>query len=321
MFLVFIISLFYLIFATCININWIHEIAAYFGYPLAIYLVVFVALIPGFIYIFTLFSIIFTKREKNICFKRGCDVTVLIPVYNAQNSIEKTIDSIIHQRYCGRIHIIVIDDGSTDESLKILKKRNCNAKITVLEIEHKGKSYALNEGLKHVKTEYVITVDSDTILHSMAIQNIMDKLVNSEENIVATAGAIFAQNDKKNFVTKLQQWDYTLGIFGVKLYQGSYNSTLVAQGAFSAYKTEIVKDVGGWQDCVGEDIVLTWDLLSKGYQTNFAKNAIAFTESPETFKGLFRQRKRWARGMIEAFKKVKVITSKELSIKSRFLMC
>lgn len=155
----------------------------------------------------------------------------------------------------------------------------------------------------------------------MAIQNIMDKLVNSEENIVATAGAIFAQNDKKNFVTKLQQWDYTLGIFGVKLYQGSYNSTLVAQGAFSAYKTEIVKDVGGWQDCVGEDIVLTWDLLSKGYQTNFAKNAIAFTESPETFKGLFRQRKRWARGMIEAFKKVKVITSKELSIKSRFLMC
>ena len=82
---------------------------------------------------------------------------------------------------------------------------------------------------------------------------------------------------------------------GVKLYQGNYNSTLVAQGAFSAYKTKIVKDVGGWQDCVGEDIVLTWDLLSKGYKTNFAKNAIAFTESPETLKGLFRQRKRWAR--------------------------
>lgn len=69
----------------------------------------------------------------------------------------------------------------------------------------------------------------------------MDKLVNSEENIVATAGAIFVQNDKKNFVTKLQQWDYTLGVFGVKLYQGNYNSTLVAQGAFSAYKTEKIK--------------------------------------------------------------------------------
>lgn len=57
---------------------------------------------------------------------------------------------------------------------------------------------------------------------------------------------------------------------------------------------------------MGEDIVLTWDLLSKGYEINFAKNAIAFTEAPETLKGLCRQRKRWARGMIEAFKKVKM---------------
>ena len=321
MLLVFIISLFYLIIATFININWIHEIAAYFSYPIAIYLVVFVALIPGFIYIFTLISIVFTKKKRKNCIQRGCDVTILIPVYNARKSIQKTIDSIMHQKYCGKIHIIVIDDGSTDNSLELIKKMNCYSKIAILEIEHNGKSYALNEGLKYVKTQYVITVDSDTILHPLAVQCIMDRLVNSEEEVVATAGAIFVQNDKKNFVTKLQQWDYTLGIFGVKLYQGNYNSTLVAQGAFSAYKTKAVKELGGWQACVGEDIVLTWNLLSKGYKTNFAKNAVAFTEAPETMRVLFRQRKRWARGMIEAFKKVKVITSKKLSMQSRFLMC
>lgn len=93
-----------------------------------------------------------------------------------------------------------------------------------------------------------------------------------------------------------------MGIFGVKLYQGKYSSTLVAQGAFSAYKTEILKQIGGWQNCVGEDIVLTWELLSKGYETNFAQNAIAFTKVPETFKNLGRQRKRWARSMIDALK-------------------
>lgn len=54
----------------------------------------------------------------------------------------------------------------------------------------------------------------------------------------------------------MQQWDYTLGIFGVKLYQGNYNSTLVAQGAFSAYKTCLLKQIGGWQNCVGEDLAL-----------------------------------------------------------------
>ena len=124
-----------------------------------------------------------------------------------------------------------------------------------------------------------------------------------------------------SFITKLQEWDYTLGIFGVKLYQGNYNSTLVAQGAFSAYKTKILKQIGGWQNCVGEDIVLTWELLSRGYETNFAKNAIAFTEVSETFHKLGRQRKRWARGMIEAFKRVKIVTSKELNFKSKFLMC
>lgn len=102
----------------------------------------------------------------------------------------------------------------------------------------------------------------------------MNKLTSSSRNTVATAGCIFVKNAKKSFVTKLQEWDYTLGIFGVKLYQGNYDSTLVAQGAFSAYKTDALKEIGGWQDCVGEDIVLTWQLLSIGYETNFAKNAM-----------------------------------------------
>ncbi|MGN1326972.1 MAG: glycosyltransferase, partial [Clostridia bacterium] len=76
-----------------------------------------------------------------------------------------------------------------------------------------------------------------------------------------------------------------------------------------------------WQNCVGEDIVLTWELLSNGYTTNFSKNAIAFTEVPENLNSLGNQRKRWARGMIEAFKKVEILSSKKLNFKSKFLMC
>lgn len=314
--LVFIISLLYLALAIFININWIHDIACYLSYPLAIYLVTFVALIPGFIYIFTLLSII-KEKDKKQKQQKHCDVTVLIPVYNAKKTVQETINSVINQKYNGEIQIIIIDDGSKDGTSNLIKTMNCN--ITIIEIDHKGKSYALNEGLKHIKTDYFITVDSDTILHPLAIQNIMDKLTNSDEKTVAAAGAIFVKNDQKNFVTKLQTWDYTLGIFGVKLYQGNYNSTLVAQGAFSAYKTEKIKEIKGWKPCVGEDIVLTWNLLEKGYQTKFAKKAIAFTETPETFKGLFKQRQRWARGMIEAFKQTK-ITSKKLNLKSKFLM-
>ena len=148
----------------------------------------------------------------------------------------------------------------------------------------------------------------------------MNKLTTSNKKTAATAGCLFVKNAKKSFITKLQQWDYTLGIFGVKFVQGNYNSTLVAQGAFSAYKTKIIKEIGGWENCVGEDIVLTWQLLSKGYETNFSKNAIAYTEVPEKFKDLGKQRKRWARGMIEGFKKVKIFKSKKMNVKSKFLI-
>ena len=311
----------YFICSIFINVNWINDIACYFGYFLAIYLVTFIAIVPGFNFVFTFISLLFNKKEKKTCIKKEEDVTILIPAYNAKKSIKETIESIKNQKYCGDIYINIIDDGSTDGTLELLKSMNLGANITLIESNHIGKALALNKGLQQVNTDYTITVDSDTTLHPLAVRNIMKRLVNSNKKTAATAGCLFVKNNKKSFITKLQEWDYTLGIFGVKLVQNNYNSTLVAQGAFSAYKTKMLREIGGWQNCVGEDIILTWQLLSKGYETNFAKNAITFTEVPEDLKSLGRQRKRWARGMIEALKKVKIITSKKLNFKSKFLMC
>ena len=315
------LALLYFIFSTFISINWINDIACFFGYFLAIYLVTFIALVPGFNYVFTFVSLLCNKKSKKICNQKDEDVTILIPVYNSKKYIKETIKSIKSQKYNGNIYINIIDDASTDGSVELLKKIKAEEDIKFIESSHIGKASALNKGLRYVCTDYVITVDSDTVLHPFAIKNIMNKLVNSDEKTVATAGCLFVKNAKKSFVTKLQEWDYTLGIFGVKMLQGNYNSTLVAQGAFSAYKTEPLKEIGGWKNCVGEDIVLTWELLNKGYNSNFAQNAIAFTEVPEKLGKLGKQRKRWARGMIEAFKKVKVLTSRKLNIKSKILMC
>lgn len=303
-----------------IDINWIYDIACYLGYFLAIYLVTFIAIIPGFNYVFTFISLLFKKKKKKSCNKCEEDVTILIPVYNVKESIQDTLESIKNQKYSGNIYINIIDDGSTDGTIELLKTMDFNSNTNIIGLEHNGKAAALNEGLKNVKTDYIITIDGDTVLHPLAVRNIMHKLTNSEQKTAATAGCLFIKNAKKSFITKLQEWDYTLGIFGVKLLQGNYNSTLVAQGAFSAYKTKLLKEIGGWKNCVGEDIVLTWQLLSKGYETNFAQNAIAYTVVPEKYRALGKQRKRWARGMIEAFKKVPVFTSKKLCAKSRFLM-
>ena len=210
-----------LICSLCININWINDIACYFGYFIAIYLVTFVALIPGFNYIFTFINLLFDKKEKKSKNKREEDVTVLIPVYNAKKTIKETIESIKKQKYCGNIYINIIDDGSTDGTLEYLKSIDLDSNINIIESKHSGKAEALNKGLQKVNTDYTITIDGDTILHPLAVRNIMNKLINSNEKTVATAGCLFVKNAKKSFITKLQEWDYTLGIFGVKLVQGS----------------------------------------------------------------------------------------------------
>jgi biofilm PGA synthesis N-glycosyltransferase PgaC len=79
--------------------------------------------------------------------------------------------------------------------------------------------------------------------------------------VCACAGDLIAANATQNFLTRMQGWDYRLGINGVKCTQAAYNSALVAQGAFSAYWTEDIRAVGEWPDAIGDDIVLTWSLL------------------------------------------------------------
>jgi biofilm PGA synthesis N-glycosyltransferase PgaC len=100
----------------------------------------------------------------------------------------------------------------------------------------------------------------------------------------------------------VQEWDYFHGIASIKRIQSLFQGTLVAQGAFSLYRKSVLEDVGGWPDCVGEDIVLTWAMLKEGHRVGFCEDACAFTNVPATLPQFIRQRQRWSRGMIEAFK-------------------
>jgi biofilm PGA synthesis N-glycosyltransferase PgaC len=100
----------------------------------------------------------------------------------------------------------------------------------------------------------------------------------------------------------MQEWDYFLAIASVKRQQALFQGTLVAQGAFSVYRTTAVLNVGGWPNKIGEDIVLTWALIKEGGRTIFEPSAIAFTDAPVRFRHFVRQRQRWARGMIEGLR-------------------
>ncbi|MND92757.1 Poly-beta-1,6-N-acetyl-D-glucosamine synthase [compost metagenome] len=165
-----------------------------------------------------------------------------------------------------------------------------------------GKAAVLNRGLKEASHDLIITIDGDSWVRHDGLAQIVERLLTDPVNTVAVAGAVMVRNSRKNFLTRAQEWDYFHGIAAVKRMQSMYHGTLVAQGAFSLYTRAALEEVGGWPECVGEDIVVSWALLEKGHRIGYAEDALAFTNVPTKFKQFALQRKRWSRGLIEAFK-------------------
>jgi poly-beta-1,6-N-acetyl-D-glucosamine synthase len=124
------------------------------------------------------------------------------------------------------------------------------------------------------------------------------------------------RNSRRNLLTRAQEWDYFLGIASVKRGQALLQGTLVAQGAFSVYDATALRLAGGWPNRIGEDIVLTWGLLRHGGRTVFEPTAVAFTDVPESWHAFTRQRRRWARGMIEGLREHGVGLIKQLNFYS-----
>ena len=153
--------------------------------------------------------------------------------------------------------------------------------------QNMGKGMILNEILAHVKTKYCVTIDADTYLFKDALINLVTNMVQGPPNTAAIAGSVLVRNSRTNFLTKVQEWDYFHGIAVVKRIQSLYQGTLVAQGAFSIYDTTALNEIGGWDNTVGEDIVLTWALRALGYRISYAEDAVSFTNVPDNYKQFF----------------------------------
>lgn len=278
---------------------WIRELAGHVPMWFALLAVYGIAIIPGFMYAFVACSLLFDHRAPLKPLDVFPGISILIPDYNESRAIVTTIESIKSNAYPGPLEIIVIDDGSTDDTPAILAGQSG---VTVIRNEHGGKAAALNAGMKAAQYGLLVSLDSDTLLWHHALRNIVERLCSDPPSTAAVAGAVLVRNSRENLLTRLQEWDYFHGIGSVKRMQSLFQGTLVVQGAFSLYRKSIVEEAGGWKNSVGEDIVLTWGFLCKGYRTGFAENAVSFTSAPTTYGSFCRQRKRWARGMIEGFK-------------------
>ncbi|MFM1652959.1 glycosyltransferase [Brevibacillus sp. B_LB10_24] len=302
-----VISMLWLAFSIYLSKKWIVELAEIISFPLALLSITGIAYIPGYLNAFMVCSLLLDRQPKFKVERPDIPVTVLIAAWNEEKGITDTLAQIAKQEYAGKIHVIVIDNNSKDctSAMGRIFGSLLGLNITVVNERRPGKNYALNTGLKYVKTDWVLTLDADTLLHKDAINNIVARMVSAPPDVCAVAGAVLVRNSRGTLLGKIQEWDYFLAIASVKRLQGMYQQTLVAQGAFSLYKTEVVKEMGGWPDVIGEDIVLTWKFLKQGYKVFFEPTAVSFTTVPTSLVHFIRQRSRWARGMIEGLKAVK----------------
>jgi biofilm PGA synthesis N-glycosyltransferase PgaC len=299
----FLIAALWAIFSIWVARFWFDDLSNQIGGFLAGYLILFIAIIPGFINAFMFASLMLDKRPTRTHLKSYPALSILVACYNEEKNISSTILSIYKQKYPGPLEVIVINDGSQDQTKNIVKrliKRFSWLKLIDVE-ENQGKALCLNQGLEAAKYNTIITIDGDSFLFKDALARIVERYKNDPPHTRAIAGAVMVRNSRENWITQSQEWDYFHGIATVKRVQSLYQGTLVAQGAFSLYDKKALQEVQGWPNTIGEDIVLTWALLEKNYRVGYCEDAIVFTEVPNTFLGFVRQRERWARGMFEAF--------------------
>ena len=290
-------------FSLWLSRSWIRTLGHDITTPLAILVIAGVALIPGYLNIQLITSILLDNPRPLRFDGDFPRITLLVAAYNEQDSIAETLDYALRAEYPGHFELVVADDGSTDRTREIVaeyaERYPC---VRLLAAEHGGKANTLNAALETVSTPLTATIDADTLLMPYSLKHAVARLLVSPPDTVAVAGAVLVRNSRENMLTRAQEWDYFLGIASVKRGQALLQGTLVAQGAFSVYDTTALKLVGGWPNRIGEDIVLTWRMLLQGGRSVFEPTAVAFTDAPSNWGAFVRQRRRWARGMIEGLR-------------------
>lgn len=266
------------------------RILIWFAYLVALYFVVF--------WLLVLFE--GKTKEKPKKLKKFPLVTVVIPAYNEEKRIKKTLSSILRLDYPRKkLEFVVINDGSTDKTKGIVEriiKENKKFNIRLINQKNKGKGAALNKGLRQAKGEFFICLDADSFVKKDALKKILPYF---KEKDVACVLPVLKVKKPKNFLQKMQWFEYIINMFYKEL-MSRLNCVHVAPGPFSVYRTEILKRVGYFDENFNltEDLEMALRLQSKHYKIIQLLEGEVSTIAPKTLKQLYKQRNRWYKGSI-----------------------
>jgi cellulose synthase/poly-beta-1,6-N-acetylglucosamine synthase-like glycosyltransferase/peptidoglycan/xylan/chitin deacetylase (PgdA/CDA1 family)/spore germination protein YaaH len=226
-------------------------------------------------------------------------VTVLIPAHNEESVIVQTVTSVLLSDLT-EIHVIVVDDGSTDRTLELLQSNfGSNACVQIIHQVNRGKASALNHALSEARTDIVVTIDADTEIEPDAIRKLIRHF--SDPKVGAVAGNVKVGN-RSRWLTRWQALEYITSQNMEKRAFDLLNCITVVPGALGAWRRQAIESAGGiTADTVAEDADLTIAIRRLGWRITYDEESIAWTEAPETPGALIRQRFRWTFGTLQSF--------------------
>ncbi|HTQ74306.1 MAG TPA: glycosyltransferase [Burkholderiales bacterium] len=251
-------------------------------------------------------------------------LSVVIPAYNEGAMVEETIASVVAAAYPrGRLQVIAIDDGSTDDTWLHIRHAALRFPGLVTPIRlpaNRGKRGALAEGFRRATGEVIVTVDSDSIIERGALLAIAGPF--RDARVGAVAGKVAVHNRRSGLIPRMLHVRFILSFDYLRSAQSVFRTVYCCPGALAAYRASAVKHVlPGWERqrflgaaCTyGEDRALTNDILAAGYDTVYQRAAVVHTIVPETYSKLCRMLLRWDRSYIrEEFRFARVVWSRPL---------
>lgn len=229
-------------------------------------------------------------------------VAVLVPAYNEEKVIVRTIRSALTSDYAN-LRVIVIDDGSSDGTLEAARSafalEAASGRVLILTKPNSGKADALNFGLEHLRGEEIfVGIDADTVIARDAISRLIPHFLNPKVGAVAGNAKV---GNRINLWTRWQALEYITSQNFERRALNTMGAVSVVPGAIGAWRVAAVREAGGFHtDTVAEDADLTMALLQLGYRVEYEDLALAYTEAPVNASGLMRQRFRWSFGILQS---------------------
>lgn len=230
-------------------------------------------------------------------------VSIVIPCFNEGLNARETIAAAMAQRY-QNIEVIAVNDGSSDNTAEVLDRlAQQYPRLRVIHLaSNQGKAMALCTGAMAARSDLLVCIDGDAMLDRDAAAYLVAPLLNNPRVGAVTGNPRI--RTRSTLVGRVQVGEFSSIIGLIKRTQRVYGQVFTVSGVVAAFRKRALAEVGFWSnDMVTEDIDISWKLQLQHWSIFFEPRALCWILMPETLKGLWKQRLRWAQGGAEVFLK------------------